>query len=626
LFDDDATSPWEIRVTVRAQIKQAEIGPAAIVNAWFTAFSQALTVGDYESLRTLLNDDCYWRDLLTFGWKLRTLVGIPQITAWLDNSFKRDPAINFRLVGGAIESSLGDVFGPTIESFFDFETSRAKGRGYFRLIADPNSMAGARAVAILTSMHELRAFPETIRQNRLRIVPMLASEYAAPVEDPKANPDVVVVGAGQAGLMLAARLKQLGVKTLLVEKSRKVGDVWRARYRNLKLHNETSMNHFPYLNFPESWPVYLPRDKVVSWLEFYAESMDLAIATGTTFVSGAFDQVKGNWNCVLREFDGREYTVNPKHVVLAAGVSGVPNMPKIAASEKFKGAIMHSSSINYDLEVLEKKIVVVGAGVSAHDIAQMSYMNGADVTLVQRSSITVASLEPSSAMAYETYRSSDGVKHIDDVDLMYASVPYDLLRRLNIGASQRMMKLDEKLLSGLKSVGFLLDNGEDETGFVMKVFRYQGGYYINVGASDLIIEKKIKLKTGVEVSAFEESSIKLSDGSRCPADIVVFATGYKPLEHTVDQLFGADVAARVGPIWGIGDDGEIRGMFADTGQPNFYVTGGGIAGARAYSRYLALLIKARLEGLVPPKEIVDAMPGLVLQKHGAREKSASDAH
>jgi hypothetical protein len=167
-----------------------------------------------------------------------------------------------------------------------------------------------------------------------------------------------------------------------------------------------------------------------------------------------------------------------------------------------------------------------------------------------------------------------------------------------------MLKLDEKLINGLKRAGFLLDNGEDETGFVMKVFRYQGGYYINVGASDLIIEKKIKLKAGVEVVALDETSVRFSDGSRSEADVVVFATGYKPLEDTVARLFGADVAKRVGPVWGIGGDGEIRGMFADTGQPNFYVTGGGLAGARAYSRYLALLIKARLEGLVPAADRV----------------------
>jgi cation diffusion facilitator CzcD-associated flavoprotein CzcO len=252
----------------------------------------------------------------------------------------------------------------------------------------------------------------------------------------------------------------------------------------------------------------------------------------------------------------------------------------------------------------------VGAGTSAHDIAQMSYMNGADVTMVQRSSVTVVGLEPSGALPYETYRINDGVKNIDDVDLMYASVPLDLVRRLQVGLSKRMMEIDAKLIAGLRDVGFLWDNGEDDTGFVMKVFRYQGGYYLNVGASDLIIEKKIKLKSGVEISGLTGSRVNFSDGSSCEADIIVLATGYKPLEDTVAQIFGEGVASRVGPIWGIGDDGEIRGMYAGTGHPNFYVIGGGLVGARSYSRYMALLIKAQLEGLVSSEPGSSLAPGL----------------
>jgi putative flavoprotein involved in K+ transport len=188
-----------------------------------------------------------------------------------------------------------------------------------------------------------------------------------------------------------------------------------------------------------------------------------------------------------------------------------------------------------------------------------------------------------------------------------------------------MMKLDEKLIAGLRQVGFLWDNGEDDTGFVMKVFRYQAGYYLNVGASDLIIEEKIKLKAGVEVSSLEGSLVNFSDGTKCEADIVVFATGYRPLEDTVARLFGDEVASRVGPIYGIGDDGEIRGMYSRTGHPNFYATGGGFAGARTYSRYMALLIKAQLEGLVSFEPAEDVTPELPRSKVAVYQRTASDA-
>jgi putative flavoprotein involved in K+ transport len=152
----------------------------------------------------------------------------------------------------------------------------------------------------------------------------------------------------------------------------------------------------------------------------------------------------------------------------------------------------------------------------------------------------------------------------------------------------------------LRKVGFLLDNGEDDTGYFLKLLRYQAGYYLNIGASDLIIAGKIKLKSGVDIRRLTARHVIFSDGSSLEADIIVLATGYRPLQDSVRAMFGDEVTDRVGPIWGIGDDGEACGIYAETGQEGFYVTGGGIPGARAYSRYTALLIKAALEGLRPP--------------------------
>ncbi len=569
-----------------------------LLDGWFKQFREALGRDDFRGLDGLIAEDCYWRDLLTFGWKLQTHHGIGPILSWLRGSYRKGAAQNLRLVGEITNAGLGDVFSETIESFFDFETSVATARGYLRLVPDSSSPVGARAVTILTAMRELHDFPEPSKQRRPRVTAMVFDEGAKAAPQPGNDPDVLIIGAGQSGLMLAARLSHNGIKTLLVDRNSRVGDLWRQRYRTLKLHNETCMNHFPYLPFPETWPVYLPRDKVVSWLEFYAESMDLDIAHDTTCLGGRFDEASGTWTIRLKPHDGSEYTLNPKHVVLATGVSGFPDVPAIDGADTFTGTIVHSSEVNDAFDVRDKTVVVVGAGTSAHDIAQMSHVNGGKVTMIQRSPITVVSLEPSAALPFGIYRNNDGIKHIDDLDLIYASVPYDLVRRLQIGMSKTMMKLDEELLSGLRKVGFLLDNGHDDTGWVMKLFRYQAGYYLNIGASDLIVEEKIKLRSGVGIARLDESSVVLSDGSRLPADIVVFATGYQPLEKSVARLFGEDVAARVGPIYGIGNDGELQNMYGATGQPHFYVTGGGFAGARSYSRYTTLLIKAQLEGLL----------------------------
>jgi putative flavoprotein involved in K+ transport len=243
----------------------------------------------------------------------------------------------------------------------------------------------------------------------------------------------------------------------------------------------------------------------------------------------------------------------------------------------------------------------VGAGTSGHDIAQSLYGRGAHVTLLQRSSVTVVSLEPSSVRPYELYRQNDGVRPITDTDLMAASVPYPLLARLHQPLSRQMMEDDKDLLAGLRKIGFLLDNGEDDTGYFLKLLRYQAGYYLNIGASDLLIEGKIKLKPGVDIVALNPKQVIFSDGTSMAVDIIVLATGYRPLQEWVRAVFGDDVADRVGPIWGIGEDGELRAMYARTGQEGFYVAGGGLPGARAYSHFTALLIKAALEGLLPSR-------------------------
>jgi len=221
------------------------------------------------------------------------------------------------------------------------------------------------------------------------------------------------------------------------------------------------------------------------------------------------------------------------------------------------------------------------------------------VTMLQRSPITVVSLEPSSVRAYEMYRKNEGVRPLIDTDFIVASVPYDLLRRLHGPLSREMAHEDKDLLDGLRKVGFLLDNGEDDTGYFLKLLRYQAGYYLNVGASDLIIEQKIKLRSGVRIERLKSRKAIFSDGSSLGLDVLVLATGYQPLQEAVRAMFGDEVADRVGPIWGIGSDGELRNMYARTRQEGFFVAGGGFPAARVYSQYTAMLIKADLEGLLP---------------------------
>jgi putative flavoprotein involved in K+ transport len=216
----------------------------------------------------------------------------------------------------------------------------------------------------------------------------------------------------------------------------------------------------------------------------------------------------------------------------------------------FSGPILHSSQYKDAEAWKQKNVLVVGSGNSGHDIAQDLYSNGAKVTLVQRSSTLIVSVEPSAQLPYALY---DEGPSLEDCDLITASIPLSVAKRSHILLTQQAKKLDKDLLDGLERKGFRLDFGEDGTGWQFKYLTRGGGYYFNVGCSDLIVKGEIALAQFSDIEAFVADGARMRTGETIPADLIVLATGYKSQEHLVGKLFGNDVAARVGPIWGFGD-------------------------------------------------------------------------
>ena len=143
----------------------------------------------------------------------------------------------------------------------------------------------------------------------------------------------------------------------------------------------------------------------------------------------------------------------------------------------------------------------------------------------------------------------------------------------------------------------------------MKYLRRGSGYYIDVGASDLIADGKIKLKSGVTIAEIKEHSVVLSDGTELPADLIVLATGYGSMNGWAAQLISQEVADKVGKCWGLGSattkdpgpwEGELRNMWKPTQQPALWFHGGNLHQSRHYSQFLSLQLKARLEGIPTP--------------------------
>jgi putative flavoprotein involved in K+ transport len=408
-----------------------------------------------------------------------------------------------------------------------------------------------------------------------------------------------VVGGGHAGLSIAARLTQLEVDTLIVDRWARIGDNWRQRYHALTLHNQVHVNHLPYMLFPPNWPAYLPKDKLAGWLEAYVESMELNYWPGTELEGGSYDDTEGRWRVVLSRADGSTREMRPRHVVLATGVSGIPNIPDIPSLKRFGGTVLHSSRYGDGETWKGKSAIVIGTGNSGHDIAQDLYSSGANVTLVQRSPTLIVNIEPSAQLPYALY---DEGPSLEDCDLIAASMPLPLARKSHVALTAQAKELDKDLLDGLKRVGFKLDDGEDGTGWQFKYLTRGGGYYFNVGCSDLVASRQIGLVQFADIAEFVGDGARLRNGEKLAADLIVLATGYKGQEHLVARLFGDRVAERVGPIWGFGDGLELRNMFTRTAQPGLWFIAGSLAQCRIYSKYMALQIKASEAGLLPPLE------------------------
>ena len=570
---------------------------------WLAQFESALTTSDEIQLRSLFHSDSYWRDVLALSWNIQTINGADAILKELKARAISVSPGRFRIdPDRAAPRKVMRAGATAIEAIFKFDTAEGRGSGILRLTPDAGD-GRMKAWTLLTALDELKGFEEQLGTSRPRgqsysrdfrgpnwlDLRKAAAEYA------DRDPDVLVVGGGQAGLSIAARLKQLRIDTLVVDREARIGDNWRNRYHALTLHNQVQVNHLPYMPFPPNWPIYIPKDKLANWFEAYVESMELNYWTGNEFESGAYDETEGRWSVVLRRADGSPREMHPRHVVMATGVSGIPNLPDIPGLKKFAGTVLHSSQYGDGEAWKDKKALVIGTGNSGHDIAQDLHSSGARVTLVQRSSTLITNIEPSAQLAYAAY--NEGT--LEDNDLIATSMPLVLAKRSHVMLTEQSKKFDQELLEGLERVGFKLDYGEGGTGWQFKYLTRGGGYYFNVGCSDLVVKGQIGLIQFSDVYSLVAEGARMKNGETIAADLIVLATGYKGQEHLVRKLFGGEIADRVGPIWGFGDTQELRNMYTRTAQPGLWFIAGSLAQCRINSKYLALQIKAIEEGLLP---------------------------
>jgi putative flavoprotein involved in K+ transport len=438
---------------------------------WLQAFAGALARSDLNAAAKLFDAECYWRDLAAFTWTLKTFEGHGEIKAMLAATLAGTGPCTF---------SLRDF--QENEAWFSFETAAGRGIGHLRLKKN-------KCWTLLTSLQELKGFEEkTSREREAGVahgaLPGRKSWLERRREEGAAlgrsiQPYVVIVGGGQNGIALAARLKRLAVPALVIEQHERAGDSWRKRYKSLVLHDPVWYDHMPYLPFPDHWPVFSPKDKIGDWLEMYARVMELGYWSATRCAGAKYDEAAGEWQVeVLR--NGRPLTLRPKHLVLATGMSGFPNMPQIPGAESFAGRIVHSSKHDGGEAWRGKRCVVLGANNSAHDIAADLWEQGAaEVTMVQRSSSVVvtsdALLEHAWGRLYSEAAVEAGIT-TDIADLTTASVPFKLLPEFQRPVYEAIRSRDAALYEGLEKAGFLYDFGEDGSGIHSVYLRRGAGY------------------------------------------------------------------------------------------------------------------------------------------------------
>jgi putative flavoprotein involved in K+ transport len=579
----------------------------ARAQAWLDDFQAYCDARDPEAIAALFAPQCFWRDLVAFSWNIVTVEnrdGVADLAR---------QCLTHTAPGGLRVTEPADEADGVITAWFAFETAVGRGTGQLRL-------TDAGAFTLLTTLDELKGHEEAKGAERPkgvhhgldrdRITWRERRERDRVELGYTQQPYVLVIGGGQGGIALGARLRQLDVPTIVIDRQSRPGDQWRNRYASLCLHDPVWYDHLPYLKFPANWPVFSPKDKIADWLEAYTSMMEINYWTNTEARSARYDEATGEWTVeVVR--DGQPVTLRPKQLVLATGMSGRPNIPEVPGAERFRGDLHHSSKHPGPEAYKGKRAVVIGSNNSAFDICAALWERGAaSVTMVQRSSTHIVksdSLMATIGPLYSEEAVAAGMT-TEKADLTFASIPYRILHTFQIPAYAAIREQDAEYYAALEKAGFDLDFGDDDSGLFMKYLRRGSGYYIDVGAAELVANGDVTLVRG-QITELTEDEVVLDSGTRLPADVVVLATGYGNMNGWAEELISAEAAEKVGKIWGLGSDttkdpgpweGEQRNMWKPTQQDALWFHGGNLAQSRHYSQFLALQLKARQVGIPTP--------------------------
>ncbi|KAH9946472.1 FAD/NAD-P-binding domain-containing protein [Amylocystis lapponica] len=573
--------------------------PQNVAAAWLSTFAPAIAAGDVAATVATILPHGWLRDVLTFTWEPRSLEGHAKITSYLSTSLPNAAISNLKLEDrdGLRPHVISDS---TVGTGFTFETPAKRGLGFALLHAPEDSSSVWKALSVSLFLDEIKGHEEigpslgvygghTISWEEVN------GEQIAKVES---DPQVVIIGAGQTGLNIAARFKQMNIPSLIVERSANVGDQWRQRYPTLSLHTIRNHHELLYQPYPRNWPMYTPRDKVADWLQQYPVSQDLIVWTSSYILPGAkYDHERKRWTIIVNK-NGTEVELHPVHIVVSIGTLGKARIPDIPGADKFGGIALHASTYMGGLPYAGKRALVVGAGNTAADMCQdLAFRGAKSVTMLQRSTTCVVS---SSTVRKAMMNAFPNGRPLEISDFKFFAVPISLQRRLAVARKEQLLEQEKFIHEPLTKAGLKLNWGVDGSGQHFLIFERAGGFWIDVGVTEMIGDGRVKVKQGVEIARFTENSA-ISQTALNSNSIWLFGrmTGYTDPRDSLRETFGAEVIDNTEPLWGLDGEGEIRGSYRRSGHPGLWYSAGDFQVSRCLSKQLALQIKAIELGLMP---------------------------
>lgn len=412
--------------------------------------------------------------------------------------------------------------------------------------------------------------------------------------------DVFIVGGGNAAAALAARLKTLGVESVMAERNPNPGDNWARRYDCMSFHIPTSFCDMPYMGY-ERTSHLLKRDELAGHLRRFIETFNLNIINSAEITETTL-MPDGRWSVKFQTPNGTR-TAIAKHLVQATGFgSQKPNIPTIADKQLYKGISIHSSQYKNAKELKKqgaKSVLIIGSANTAFDVLEDCHAAGLQTTMVVRSPTYLVPLD------YVCHKFSLGSydSGVEAADWNILTLPTLVDAQLAKGLFAAFASAEPDRYSALTKAGFpVIDSADPEMALMHNLIERAGGHYVDIGGTALLAEGKAGIKANTEPVGYTATGLRFSDGSTVDADAVIWCTGFsdKNASHTAAEIFKTKLP--LDDTWGVDQEGEIRGMWKRHSRlgDNYWVMGGYTQQHRWFSRLLALQIKAALEGVLPP--------------------------